>query len=381
MVYLGAGAILAVVVVIVAIGLFVTSFLPPRAHIVTIEDQSYNAAAVVGRGNFLITFERQSDLLGDVAAATIDVLIFEETLRLRGPALVGPISEALIDAQLQQLLGFDPLASTITPIPGTDDTADDAATDGGDGDTSDDVATDGDDGEGDAEPELTPTPRDDLFPAPAVAPRTLSESETNDYAVALGAMLSTTGLSMGAFRDIAEARVVRLLLNRYFDEELGASGEQLRLSRFSVSTQLEAEELRQRVLDGESFEDLVLEVDPAALAGVDDIPGDLGWFPSDLIPDEIAEALMDVEVGGLSEVVDRGLSFEVFLISEREPERVWEDAARQLLVRDLVSDWEETESSLLAIEIGLSNGEEIWIIERVVSHVAGQVGALPLGGQ
>ncbi len=380
MVYLGAGAILAVVVLIVGIGLFVTSFLPPRAHIVTIEDQSYNAAAVVARGNFLITFERQNDLLGDVAAATIDVLIFEETLRLRGPALVGLISEALIDAQLQELLGFDPLASTITPIPDTDDTADDAATDGDD-DTSDDAATDGDDGGEDAAPEVTPTPRDDLFPIPAVAPRTLSESETNDFAVALGAMLSTTGLSMGAFRDIAEARVVRLLLNRYFDEELGASGEQLRLSRFSVSTQAEAEELRQRALDGESFEDLVLEVDPAALAGADDIPGDLGWFPRDLLPDEIAEALVDVEVGGLSEVVDRGLSFEVFLISEREPERVWEDAARQLLVRDLVSDWEEAESSQLAVEIGLSNGEEIWIIERVVSHVSGQVGALPLGGQ
>ncbi len=377
LIYLGAVGVLAVVALVVAFGIFWTRYLPPRAHILTIEDQSYNASAVADRGKFLITFEGQDDLLGDVASAAIDVLIFEETLRLRGPALVGPVTQPQIDAQVQELLGFEPLVSTITPIPGADD-ADDADAPAGDG--TDDASA----GDGDTEPapEVTPTPRDDLFAPPAAAPRSLSESEQDDFAVALAAVLSATGLSRGDFEDIAEARVVRLLLNRHFDEQLGPNGEQLRLQRLVVSNPAEAEELRQRALDGEPFGDLVLEADDdsAANAGLGSEPGDLGWFPRDLIPDEIADALVGVEAGNVSEVVDRSLTFEVYFVTEIDPARVWDDAARQLLVRDLVREWEEVESGVLAIEIGLSDGEEVWIIERVVSHVAGLVGA-PAGGQ
>ena len=381
LIYLGAVGVLAVVALVVAFGIFWTRYLPPRAHILTIEDQSYNASAVADRGKFLITFEGQDDLLGNVASAAIDVLIFEETLRLRGPALVGPVTQPQIDAQVQELLGFEPLASTITPIPGADDAPDD-------GDDADPPAGDGTDdasaGDGDTEPEpeVMPTPLDDLFAPPAAAPRSLSESEQDDFAVALAAVLSATGLSRGDFEDIAEARVVRLLLNRHFDGQLGPNGEQLRLQRFVVSNPAEAEELRQRVLDGEPFGDLVLEADAdsAANVGLDSEPGDLGWFPRDLIPDEIADALVGVEAGNVSEVVDRSLTFEVYFVTEIDPARVWDDAARQLLVRDLVREWEEVQSDLLAIEIGLSDGEEVWIIERVVSHVTGLVGA-PIGGQ
>ena len=366
--------VLAVVVLVIAFGLFWTRYLPPRAHILTIEDQSYNASAVADRGKFLITFEGQDDLLGNVASATIDVLIFEETLRLRGPALVGPVTQAQIDAQVQELLGFEPLASTITPIPGADDP----------GAPADAPADDASAGDGDTEPapEVTPTPLDNLFAPPAAAPRSLSESEQDDFAVALAAVLSATGLSRGDFEDIAEARVVRLLLNRHFDEQLGPNGEQLRLQRFVVSNPAQAEELRQRVLDGEPFGDLVLEADDdsAAQAGPDSAPGDVGWFPRDLIPDEIADALVGVEAGNVSEVVDRSITFEAYFVTEIDPARAWDDAARQLLVRDLVREWEEVESGVLAIEIGLSDGEEVWIIERVVSHVAGLVGA-PIGGQ
>lgn len=363
LIYLSAGAVLAIVVVVVIVGLYWTRYRPPRAHILTVEDQSYNASAVVDRGRFLVTFEGQNNLLGDVASATIDVLIFEETLRRRGPLLVGEVSQDQIDAQVQDLLGFDPLATTITPIPGADDSGADA--EGG--------ADDAEGGEGEPEPEVTPTPRDELFPPPAAAPRELSDSEQDAYLDALASVLSATGLSRDDFEAIAEARVMRQLLNRHFDEQLGTAGEQLRLSRLRVDSPALAAELRQRALDGEAFEDLVLEADEAAGASAtEDRPaGDLGWFPRDLIPDDIAEALEGVEVGGVSEVVDRGVSFELFFLSELEPERIWEDQARQLLVRDLVSEWEEAERELLSVEIDLSDGEEAWIIERVVSHVAG----------
>jgi hypothetical protein len=368
LIVIGSAAVLAVVVIVVLAGLFWTRYLPPRAHILTVEDRSYNASAVVDRGKFLITFEGQNDSLADVASTTIDVLIFEETLRRRGPLLVGEVTQDQIDAEMQNLLGFDPLEDPLTLIPGADDdSGDDAAA--GEG---------GDDGEvtDEPEPEVTPTPRDELFPEPAPAPRELSDSEQDAFLDALASTLKSSGLSKGELEAIAEARVMRRLLNRYFDEQLGPVGEQLRLSRLTVGSPALADELRQRALAGEPFEDLVLEADDDAVAGSEDsLPGDLGWFPRDLIPDDITEALEGVEVGEVSEVVDRGVSFELYYIAALEPERIWEDAARQLLVRDLVREWEEAEVELMSVEVDLSDGEETWIIERVVSHVAGQVGA------
>jgi hypothetical protein len=371
LIYIISGAVLAAVIVVVLVGLFWTRYLPPRAHILTVEDQSYNASAVVDRGKFLVTFEGQNNSLGDIASATVDVLIFEETLRRRGPLLVGELTQDQIDAEVQDLLGFDPLATTSTPIPGGDDAADD---DSADDDTSN--------GDGEAEPEATPTPRDDLFPPPAAAPRDLSDSEQDAFLDALASTLKTSGLSKAEFEAIAEARVIRRLLNRHFDEQLGTAGEQLLLRRLTVDSPALADELRQRALDGEPFEDLVLEADPddAVAGGADSPPGELGWFPRSLIPDDIATALEGIEAGGVSEVVDRGVSFEVYYIAELDPERIWEDAARQLLVRDAVTEWEEAERELLAVEVDLSDGEETWIIERVVSHVAGQVGGAPTRG-
>jgi hypothetical protein len=368
LIYIAAAGTLVVVALIIVIGLFVTRFLPPRAHIVTVEERSYNASSVVHRGNYLVTFEGQDSVLADVASVAVDVLVFEETVRRRGPALVGPITQAQVDAEMQRLLGFDPLESAFTPIPGGADDADDDADDAAADDTENGAT-------GESDPEADP-PRTDLFPLPPEAPRSLSEAEQRDFANALAAVLSSTGLSIEEFELIAEARVVRGLLNRHFDAVIGLGGEQLRLSRIQLSDPTLAAELQERAAAGEPFEDLVLEANPDAAPPAEDeeaVAGDLGWFTLDLLPDDVAEALAGLEAGGVSEVVVRGQSFEVFKITEIDPDRAWEDAARQLLVRDQVDAWEELARTELVVEIDLSDDEEVWIIERVVSHVTGQV--------
>ena len=381
LIYFGSAAVLAVALIVVAVGIFWTRYLPPRAHVLTVDERSYNASDVVARANYLLTFQGGStDLLGDIASEAVDRLIAEETLRQMGPELVGPVTQAQIDARVQQLLGFDPEETTFTPIPGLEG----SPTPTGEGDAMDGAA--GDDGDADGEPEPTaeptPEPTPELFPLPPAAPRALSEEEEESFARELRTVLTVSGLSREQFELIAEAQVVRQLLNRHFEGDVGLAGEQVRLSRITVSSPAEANALRDRALAGEDFDALFREAQPdqAASLGTDVIAGDLGWFPRDLIPDEIATAIEGLEPGGVSEVVDRGLAFELFLVSEVDMARPWEAAARQLLVSDRVDLWETTARLALEVDIDLSSGEETWIIERVVSHVTEQLAAGAGGG-
>jgi len=101
-------AVLAVAAVIILIGLFVTQYRPPRAHVATIGERDYNAGAVLRRAEYFMFNEGGASTTGvaGIAEFTLDLLEREETLRQRAPALVGEVTEADIDADLRETLGF-----------------------------------------------------------------------------------------------------------------------------------------------------------------------------------------------------------------------------------------------------------------------------------
>ena len=101
-------AVLAIAAVIILAGLFVTQYLPPRAHVATIGERDYNAAAVLRRAEYYMFSEGGASSTGvaGIAEFTLDLLEREETLRQRAPALVGEVTEADIDAELRERLGF-----------------------------------------------------------------------------------------------------------------------------------------------------------------------------------------------------------------------------------------------------------------------------------
>ena len=103
--------------------------------------------------------------------------------------------------------------------------------------------------------------------------------------------------------------------------------------RNEEETQAAAEELRTRILAGESFEELAKEhsEDPAsALAG-----GDLGWSTADVYVREFQEAMAGTQVGELSPVFRTEFGWHVLEVQGRREQDASEEARRDYAVRVL----------------------------------------------
>lgn len=105
----GAIGVLLVAALVVGAGLYITQYLPPRAHVLSVGDRDFRAAEVVDRAAYLVSIERAlpAQQIGAAALAGIDVLVNEELLRTRGPLLVGEVTAEDIDAELRSRPGLE----------------------------------------------------------------------------------------------------------------------------------------------------------------------------------------------------------------------------------------------------------------------------------
>ncbi|MDA0365426.1 MAG: hypothetical protein O2843_06110, partial [Chloroflexi bacterium] len=114
---------MALAAAVILSGLYITRYRPPRAHVLTVQDERFDAADTVVRGAYLITYQGQPSSADRLAQDTITALLNEALFRLRGPALVGDVTSADIENAVRQRLGFPSLeppvdaagAATATP--------------------------------------------------------------------------------------------------------------------------------------------------------------------------------------------------------------------------------------------------------------------------
>jgi len=103
----GVIGVLAVAGAIVLVGLFVTQYLPPRAHVLRVEDSDYSASDVARRAVYELQFNAAT-------LSTFDQLVDDTLLRIqdtevllrRAPARVGAVTDEELDAELHERLGF-----------------------------------------------------------------------------------------------------------------------------------------------------------------------------------------------------------------------------------------------------------------------------------
>jgi len=179
---------LAIAAVVILVGLFVTQYLPPRAHVATIGGRDYNAAAVLSRAEYFMFNEGgvNTTAVPGIANFTLDLLEREETLRQRAPALVGDVTEADIDADIRNTLGFA-------------EGADEAG-----------------------------------------------------YASALQRAINDSGLGQDGFYRLVEAQVLMDRLREHFAPEEGATAAQADLRRIRTTTEARAREAGERLEAGDN---------------------------------------------------------------------------------------------------------------------------------
>ena len=177
---------LAVVAVIIAVGLYVTQYRAPRAHVLTVSGRDYDAATVARRGSYYALFESgfRETGFGGIASRTVELLIDEQVLRERAPAVVGALAEQELEQELAESFAL-----------------------------------------GDPE-------------------------QREQFVAVLDSIVGNAGLSRQEYLDIFAAQVFTDRLGEGFREEIGDSALQLRLSRIRLTSREGAEEVRELLLAG-----------------------------------------------------------------------------------------------------------------------------------
>ncbi len=301
-------AALAVVAVVLATGLYITQYRAPRAHVLTIDGRDYDSAAVARRGTYLALVEGG---LRDQGTTP-----FADTVA----ALL--IDEAVLRAAAPSLVG---------PV-------------------------------GDAEVE------DDLLERSG-----LTEADGRQaFAELLQTRIIDSHLPRDEFYEVIAASVLRARLEEHFEERVGPTGAQVKLSRLRLSSEDAADEVRQLYADGEDFADLVLArtVDDANRGN----GGELGWWVAGGLIDELVDAIEGVEPGDLAPVLASGIFFDLYLVTERDPERELTGAQIATEVNRLFIEWIEEGRALISSEIDISGDESDWIRDRIIADVSRALG-------
>ncbi|MEZ4504091.1 MAG: hypothetical protein R3C39_15820 [Dehalococcoidia bacterium] len=295
--------VLAAVVVIVGIGLYITQYLPPRAHVATIAGQDYNADDVAKRGSYYMIFEggALSRSVVGIADVTIDLLAEQAVVLQEAPAEVGEVTDADIEAALRERLGFD---------------------------------------EGD----------------PA-------------FTDSLADLIRTSGFDRDGYFQLVRAQVLGDRLSEQFLEGLPTAATQWHLERVRLTSRANAEALRDRVLAGESMDDVAQELASDPFANLD-----IDWWPLDLLAGDVRDAVGALGEGDLSEPVQSGLFFDVYRAVEVESDRELTEDQRNNLASLELTDWIDEHRDNVEVTRDLSTSESDWIAERVLNDVQEAIG-------
>ena len=334
LIYIGVGAVLVAAALVVGVGIFVTSYLPPRERVVTVAGNSYQARDVADRGAYLAFFEGGAASIGDIAQDTVDKIIEEEALRARGADTVALVTPEDLERELLIQLGL----------------------------IGDDPPPGGDAG--------TPTPE---ATAPATSEPTAEPTvDPQEFADALTAFLRNAALDRDEYEAILEARLYRERLNDLFEDEIGVAGPQIRLQRIRVSTELAADTALEELEGGADFATLA---DEQSVATEDGPGGEIGWTVRALQPPDLLAAIEGLEAGEWSGAIETvGLFFEIYRLAEVAEDREYDPPVLAQLTDERFDGWLADAVASIEVDRDLSQDEETWINERVVADVTSRLG-------
>ena len=299
LIMLGAGGVIGVVALVVAIGFVVTVVLPPRASALVVGDEVVTAGEVADRAQLLVRFSGGVGPLGagEFADRAVDQLIREEVLRQAGRPLIGDVSDEDVRRITAEQLGFP-----------------------------DDVS-------------------DEQF-----------ESMYRDFREAVGA-------SRAELDRMMRAEATREALRDHFEEQLDESGPQVRLLVAASEDEGRIAELRDRVVDGEDFVDVAVELELADEEG----ELDQGWRAEESLQDEVRSAIEGLEAGEVSGIVHEGggMDFVLYFVAERESDREYDEAVRAQLAEAQLTDFVDEQREQLDVRVELSQRERDWVLRQV----------------
>jgi parvulin-like peptidyl-prolyl isomerase len=124
-----------------------------------------------------------------------------------------------------------------------------------------------------------------------------------------------------------------------------ATAEQIHARQIFFSREESAVAFRQKVDNGSDFAAMAAEVDPVT-------KGDLGWFPRGyLLQPEVEDAVFQLQVGQVSQVIKSSIGFHLVQVIERDPARALDADEIKAVETRAISDWVSKAKTEAKIEI------------------------------
>lgn len=338
MVLIAVGGVLLVAAVVVLVGLFITQYLPPREHILTIAGQDYNAADVKSRGSYMLRYERDftegitQDILVD---KTIERITLDEVLRSRAPATVGEVTEDDVEQELRERLGFaDPTPTpAASPAPGSTGT-----------------------------PTASPTPTPTEAATPDAEQR---QQQEEDFGRARADVYRDAGMSRAKFDGIVTANLLERRLRDQFEAEMSKAAPQVSLLLIRVADEATAQRVRDQALAGSDFVRLAAEYSITPTAKTDG--GELGWQLVETLDQPVRDAVTPLAAGAITEIITNDRFFDIYRVAEAVTDRDLDPAQLDTLLQERVDAWFEAERVNVPVELDMSDGEKDWLSDEILA--------------
>jgi len=164
-----------------------------------------------------------------------------------------------------------------------------------------------------AESEGTATPSPTAPPTATATPYTL-EGYQNQFATAQASIVET-GLNEKQYEDLFRTQLLRTKLFDAVTADTPNVQEQVWARHILVATEEEAQNVIQRLKDGEDFGTLAAELSQDTGSGASG--GDLGWFGKGAMVPPFEEAAFNLDVGEISEPVQSDFGWHVIQVIDK----------------------------------------------------------------
>lgn len=276
-----------------------------------------------------------------IQSASDDLIILEEAEKMGLE-----VSDETLDREIEKLFGFfregtptpEPTfeafpTSTLSPeqmtlVPPTESPAAAEGTEGGQP-----AAT------STQEPTLTPTTNPDPTATPLLQPTEFTEEQFQErYQEAINNLKREANLSEDTFRTMIRAFLLRQKIQEEVTQDVSRTQEQVWARHILVEDEETAQEVLQKLEEGESFVELAAEYSTDQTNN--QAGGNLGWFSREMMVPAFADAAWELEVGEISEPVQTDFGYHIIQVLGHEDRPISESAYEQLK-EQAFSEWME----------------------------------------
>lgn len=203
--------------------------------------------------------------------------------------------------------------------------------------------------------------RDNHYPDPPAGETADESALQSEFQESLRNYLNLTQFSMTEYRTMLKAQIIRERLQEKLKEEIPSVEEQVYAHWIKVINPDRAEEVIQRLEEGDAFDKLARiysENDPHA-----DDNGEVGWVPRGAFP-FLDPTLFEIEQEKVSQPVTSGAGTYIVKVTDGPVTQEIGKEMRDVLKSRAVDQWINQQREANEVRVNFNNEEYAWVIDK-----------------